>query len=211
MFGFALRENTKVPELDKPSLYPPIPENMPRLGNRFTRWIGSMLMRAFGWRLVGEFPNEKQLVIAGAPHTSNWDFVFAMLAMVGAGVRFSFLMKQEAFFWPLRGLFMSLGGVPIDRSASKDIVPQLVNWYRTHEKVWVAITPEGTRSDVKKLKTGFLRLAKDAGVPVLLVSWDYERKLVVIDKLWPTTGDVEKDAEDIHNYITKKFRGKNSR
>lgn len=190
---------------EKPRLCPPLKEHMPRLGNGFSRWLASILLRAIGWKVVGDFPNEKQLVIAGAPHRSNWDFVLAMLGMLAVGVRFSFLMKKEAFFWPFKGLFLSLGGIPVDRSASEDIVPQLVDWYRSHEKLWVAITPEGTRSDVKKLKTGFLRLARDAGVPVLLVSWDYPNKLILIDKVWPTTGDVEKDAADIHSYISKNF------
>ncbi|TVZ37936.1 1-acyl-sn-glycerol-3-phosphate acyltransferase [Alteromonadaceae bacterium 2753L.S.0a.02] len=193
------------PDTSGCDLYPAIPDEMPRAGGPLRCWIGRQLMRLLGWRLEGEFPKEKQLVLAAAPHTSNWDFILAMLLVMMLGVRISYLMKKEAFFWPLGGLFMKLGGIPINRKAAEDIVGQVASWYQQHEKVWVVITPEGTRSKVKKWKTGFLRIAERAQVPVCIVGWDYPSKTMHIGPLWQLTGDHEADAENIRSYIAKHY------
>jgi len=187
------------------TLLPDIPQNMPRGGNRLTRWVGRSILRLMGWRVTGELPNLKQLVLCGAPHTSNWDFVLAMAVSLAVGVKFSYLMKKEAFFWPFKNLFMSMGGIPLDRAA--DTVDQIAQWYRDHEYVWLAITPEGTRTKVDKWKTGFLRIAHEAQVPVLVVSWHGPDKTVCLDTLWQTTGNHQDDADEIKRYVDKTFVG----
>lgn len=183
--------------------------NVPRAGNVFTRWLGRSILKVLGWRIVGELPNVKHVVVAAAPHTSNWDFIFAMSSIMAVGVKLSYLMKKEAFFWPFKSLFMSLGGIPIDRDASKDRVGQITQWYEKNEKVWVAITPEGTRSKVDTWKTGFLRIAEQAHVPVFLIGFDYQKKHVVLDRIWPTTGNNVNDAELIRRYMTSHYHGRN--
>jgi len=190
------------------ALIPPVPPNVPRLGNGITRWLGRHLLSMMNWKVEGQFPDQSKLVVAAAPHTSNWDFVIAMLVVLASGVKISFLMKKEAFFWPLGKFFMWLGGIPLDRSATEDTVLQIIEWYRVHQKVWVVITPEGTRAKVAKWKTGFLRIAENTDVPVLLVAWDYPSKTLFLDKLWETTGDHVVDAEIMHEYINAKYRGK---
>ena len=153
-----------------------IPINMPRMGNRFTRWLGARLLKLVGWKFRGEIANHKQMVIAAAPHTSNWDFIIAMFLVMALGVKFSYLMKKEAFVWPFKSLFMSLGGIPIDRSKGSEVISQVQNWYQQNRHCWVAITPEGTRSRVERYKTGFLRIAYSLNIPVMLVAWDYPSK-----------------------------------
>jgi 1-acyl-sn-glycerol-3-phosphate acyltransferase len=131
-----------------------------------------------------------------------------MFTIMALGVKVSYLMKKEAFFWPVKGLFMALGGIPLDRSAAQDTVSQICEWFKNHEKLWVVITPEGTRSKVNKWKTGFLRVAHEAEVPVVLVAWDYPTKSINIEKLWHTTGDHETDAQSIRAFFNKKYTGK---
>ena len=147
-----------------------MPPLVPVAGNRFTRWLGRKLLALLGWKVRGELPNEPKIVVAAAPHTSNWDFVVAMLAIMALGIRVSYLMKKEAFFWPFGKLFMWLGGIPLDRRATEDTVQQIISWYDTHDQVWVVITPEGTRAKVDKWKTGFLRVVDGAKVPLLIVA-----------------------------------------
>lgn len=185
-----------------------MPPLVPVAGNRFTRWLGRKLLALLGWKVRGELPNEPKIVVAAAPHTSNWDFVVAMLAIMALGIRVSYLMKKEAFFWPFGKLFMWLGGIPLDRRATEDTVQQIISWYDTHDQVWVVITPEGTRAKVDKWKTGFLRVVDGAKVPLLIVAWDYPGKTIVLDKVWPTTGDYIADAENIRGYINGKYKGK---
>jgi hypothetical protein len=55
-------------------------------------------------------------------------------------------------------------------------VLKITQWIKINEKVWIAITPEGTRSEVKHWKTGAARMAWDAQVPLVLVGWDYPKK-----------------------------------
>ena len=193
---------------DRRQIVPPMPPSVPVAGNRLTRWVGRKLLALAGWRLEGEFPDEPKIVIAAAPHTSNWDFVVAMLAIMALGVRVSYLMKKEAFIWPFGKLFMWLGGIPLDRSSTEDTVQQIISWYDTHDQVWVVITPEGTRAKVEKWKTGFLRVVEGAKVPLLLVAWDYPGKTIVLDRIWSTTGDHVVDAEAIRNYINSKYQGR---
>lgn len=191
------------------SLYPEMPKEVPRAGGPFRRWLGRSLLRALGWRLEGEFPRENQLVLAAAPHTSNWDFILAMILIMALGVRVSYMMKKEAFFWPFGGLFMKLGGIPIDRNAADDVVTQVVSWYKEHDKVWVVITPEGTRSKVERWKTGFLRIAAKAKVPVCLVAWNYPTKTMHIGPMWEVSGDHDADLLTIQQYITANYTGRN--
>ncbi len=187
---------------------PTMPPEAPQYSSEFVRWVGRKLLKCVGWKVQGDIPVVPKAVFAAAPHTSNWDFIVAMFAIMALGVKVSFLMKKEAFFWPFKGLFMSLGGIPLDRSASQDTVAQICSWYKKEEKLWVVITPEGTRSKVERWKTGFLRVAHEANVPVVLVAWDYPTKSINIEKLWHTTGEHEADAVAIRSFLLEKYTGK---
>ncbi len=188
---------------------PERPDNVPATNNRITCWLAILVLRVMGWKIKGELPNHPQLVVCAAPHTSNWDFILAMLVSLALGVKFSYLMKREAFIWPFKNMFMALGGVPLDRGSSDETVRQISEWYRSHDQVWLAITPEGTRSKVRKWKTGFLRIAHMAKVPVLLVAWHYPEKSLYLDKVWHTTGNHAQDAEEIRKYMGSRFVGAN--
>ncbi len=190
------------------SSIPSVPESPPPFGGRFTRTLGRLLLNVLGWRLTGEIPNQPKVVLVGAPHSSNWDFILAMACSLACGVKLSYLMKKEAFFWPFKGLFLLMGGIPVDRKSSEDIVPQIVNWINTNERVWVAITPEGTRSKVKRWKTGAARMAWEAQVPIVLVGWDYPTKVMTIGKQWQPTGDADADTDMIKAYVSENFKGK---
>lgn len=187
---------------------PFVPENVPRFSGKLLSWLGLNLLKLLGWRIHGDIPNVPKLVLAVAPHTSNWDFIIAMCGMAALRIKLSFLMKKEAFFWPLGRFFIRLGGIPLDRRAAQDTVAQVGAWFEQNERVWVAITPEGTRAKVEKWKTGFLRIAHSMHVPVLLVAWDYPTKTIYIDGFWASSGDHVADAEKVQAYMCKKYQGR---
>lgn len=187
---------------------PELPPELPRKGNGLSRWVGRRLLRLLGWRIEGALPNCPRMVVAAGPHTSNWDFIIAMAVILALGIRVNYLMKKEAFIWPLSHVYVWLGGVPLDRRAKANTVEQMVSHYRRADKLWVVITPDGTRRKVDSWRTGFLHIAASAEVPVLVTAWDYARKVFVIDRVWPTTSDPVADAASVRHYVCSRFRGR---
>ncbi len=181
--------------------------NMPRMGNALTRWIGRIILKAMGWKLKGQLPNRKQVIIIGAPHTSNWDLILAMSAMLAVGLRFSWMMKKEAFFWPLGGLWKAMGGIPIDRGGDIDVVGQISEYLQSNDNVWIGITPEGTRRKVKRYKKGYLRISYGTGAPIFIIGINGPTKEVILDKIWETTGKIEPDNAAIKAYFDATYTG----
>lgn len=190
------------------ALVPAMPPQVPRKANRLARAVGLFLLKTMDWRIVGCFPAEQKVICAVGPHTSNWDFVVGMAAVMACDIDVRYIMKKEAFIWPFSKLFVWLGGEPLDRNATDDTIEQIVKHYLDADQLWVGITPEGTRKKVKYWKKGFLRIAEQAGIPVLLVGFDYPNKHIVVDKLWSTTGDHSADAAAIQAYMCQRFRGR---
>lgn len=190
------------------AIAPELPEAIPRKGNACSRGLGLLLLKILGWRVTGQFPTHAKVIVAVGPHTSNWDFVIGVAGILAVGIDVRYLMKKEAFIWPLSKLFVWLGGVPLDRSSTADTVEQLVTHFNHAEKLWVAIAPEGTRKKVSNWKTGFLRVAKQANIPILLVAWDYPSKQFIVDRLWSPSGDDCADAEAIREYMRGRFVGR---
>lgn len=196
-------EGTQVPST--PSL--PSELGFPRQGNWLTRAMGHTLLKAMGWKLEGEWPEVPKLVTIGAPHTSNWDLGLAMGMMLSLNLRLSWMMKREAFFWPLGGLWRAMGGMPIDRKAAQDVVTQTAETFAKHKQLHLGITPEGTRSKVGGFRKGYLRMANAADVPVFLVGVDARNKRLVLDRFWPLTGDVDADNAAIEAYYREHYQG----
>ena len=186
---------------------PHISDSAPRMGNALTRWIGRSILKMIGWKLTGQLPDEKKCIVIGAPHTSNWDLIIAMASMLAVGLRFSWMMKKEAFFFPLGPLWKSMGGIPIDRSKKNNVTEQISDWFNENDNVWLGITPEGTRSKVENFRKGYLRMAYAANVPVFIIGLHGPTKEVVLDRLADLTGDIDADNRAIRDYFYTKFRG----
>ncbi len=188
-----------------------IPENAPRIGNGFTRFIGRMLLRITGYKFAGKFANEPKMILIAAPHTSNWDLIVALGTILSLGVRINFMMKKEAFVFPLKRLFMSLGGVPLDRSSPKAAVKQTLTAFEERDKFWLAILPEGTRKPVTTWKAGFIRIARNADVPIFIMGIDSRTKTLHFDRLiTPSkTGKAIEQAEELRLYCKDKYYGIN--
>lgn len=161
------------------ALLPSIPPGMPQVPpNRFTRWLGRSVLRLGGWRVVGTLPDVPRLVVIVAPHSSNWDGIWGMAAKIALGLKVSVLGKAQLFWWPLGPLLRRLGAIPIDRSASHGTVGQAVTMIGRSEKIWFVLTPEGTRKQVEHWKSGFLKIARAADVPILMAYFHYPEKII---------------------------------
>lgn len=169
---------------------------------RFCFWLT-------GWEVVGRRPSEiKKYILIVAPHTSNWDFFIGVAARSISGLRSDFLAKDSLFRIPLVGWFLrAIGGHPVDRSKRTNMVDQVVELYNQKEKFVITITPEGTRSYNPNWKTGFYRIAHKASIPIVMVAFDFAHKQVIYNEPFYTTGDMDKDIEDIKNYY-RTIKGK---
>lgn len=146
-------------------------------------------------------PNEPKFVIVVVPHTSNWDFCVGVAALFALGFRVSFLGKHTLFKGPL-GMFMRwLGGIPVDRSVSRDRVGESVQAFKSNEKLILAVAPEGTRKRVAKWKSGFYYVAHGAGVPIVPVAFDYGSRIVRIGAPLLPTGNREADIETLKSFF----------
>ena len=146
-------------------------------------------------------------VIVGAPHTSNWDFIYGKLFYGLTGKKVNFLMKKEWFFFPLGLLFKAMGGIPVDRGRNTSLPDQLAERFRRSGQLNLAITPEATRKANPDWKKGFYYIALKAKVPILLIGIDYPTKTIACTRSIVPTGDYEHDIRIIKQHFTQ-FRGK---
>ena len=181
-----------IPQTELPALG----RSIPRRGNRLTRALFTFLMRLFGWRVVGQVPDLPRFVFVGAPHTSNGDFFMTAFTMAALGVDVHFVMKHTPFVGPVGWFLRWFGGIPLDRGQTRDFVAQMVDEFGQREQFLLAIMPEGTRGKDhvgKGWRSGFYYIAHGAGVPLLMVKFDYaNRRMRVGPVIWPT-GDYAAD------------------
>jgi len=190
-------------------IIPAIPPNMPQVKpNRFTRWAARSVLRAFGWKMAGTLPDVPKLVLIVAPHSSNWDGFWGMAAKIAMGFQVRVLGKAQLFWWPLGPLLRKLGVVPVDRASPKGTIEQAIAQIQNADKMWFALTPEGTRRRVDKWKTGFWKIADGAGVPILMAYFHYPEKIIGIGELFHTTGDLDADMRYIRDWY-RPWVGKN--
>jgi 1-acyl-sn-glycerol-3-phosphate acyltransferase len=156
--------------------------------------IGRVVYRLLGWKCVGETPSAAKYVILAAPHTSNWDGFFLLLAAAMLKLDFSFFGKNTLFKGPLGWFLRYMGGIPLDRSRNQSFVSQAVSWFDRHDRFALGVAPEGTRFLTPGWKTGFYYIALQARVPIVLGYIDYAKKEGgILPEVVIPTGDIEKD------------------
>ena len=164
------------------------------------RGISIFILRVIGWKTRGTELAHQRFVLIGAPHTSNWDFPLMLMVVLKLKLRVFWMGKHTLFPFPFGGLMKWLGGVPINRSSSHNVVRETVRQFKDHEELVVLIPPEGTRSKVKEWKTGFYHIANMAKVPILMGYVDAEKKEAGFADFFHPTGDIDKDLEEIRNF-----------
>jgi 1-acyl-sn-glycerol-3-phosphate acyltransferase len=183
--------------------------------------MGKLLARLLfwitGWKVQGEYPaNVPKSVMIAAPHTSNWDLVFARAAFFIMGVPVRYTIKKEMMdFAPLGWLLRKLGAIPVERNKERarqlgqsSLVYGMVRLFDQNDRLVIMVTPEGTRKFVPKWKTGFYFTAMRAGVPIILGYLDYKKKHAGIGPTIYPSGNVQEDMLKILTFydgITGKY------
>lgn len=179
---------------------PPLGPLVPARGNVISRSIGRATMSLVRWKFEGAVPNQRKFVIIVVPHTSNWDFTLGVAALFSLGFRVSFLGKHTLFKWPLGVFVRWLGGIPVERSVSRDRVTEAVAAFNAADQLILVVAPEGTRKRVTEWKTGFYHVAHGANVPIVPVAFDYGKKVVRIGPPFWTTGDRDRDMAQLRDF-----------
>ncbi|MBN2520180.1 MAG: 1-acyl-sn-glycerol-3-phosphate acyltransferase [Bacteroidales bacterium] len=156
-----------------------------------------LILKLLGWKIQGNVPNINKYVAVSAPHTSNMDFILGALYYLSKGIKAHFLIKKELFFFPLGTLLKTLGGIPVDRKNSKNIVENMVKLFKINEEFYLIITPEGTRKKNANWKGGFYYIAKEANVPVMLSYFDYKKKIIALFEPYYLKGSLNVEMKKI--------------
>lgn len=166
--------------------------------------FSAFLFGLFGWKVELAFSTfPAKYIVPVVPHTSGWDFPIGVFTRNITNQKIKFIAKASLFKFPLGPILTLFGGVPVDRSKRSNFVDAVVDMFNERETFAIALSPEGTRHRVEKLKTGFYFMAKGAGIPLILCRFNYERKRVEMAAPFYPTEDSEADMQFIENY----FRG----
>ncbi|MFZ6815692.1 lysophospholipid acyltransferase family protein [Undibacterium sp. Rencai35W] len=176
--------------------------------NTFMRWVSLLCLRLMGWTVEGNAPAAPKYVLIAAPHTSNWDFPVTL--MVCFALRLNvYWMGKASLFPPVVGAVMRwLGGIPVNRERSGNLVQGTVDAFQQNQRLTVIVPPEGTRGKVTHWKTGFYYIAQGAGVPIALGYLDFKRKAGGIGRMFELSGDITADMTEIQAFY-EGITGKN--
>lgn len=136
-----------------------------------------VLFKALGMTFTtsgGEHVPRTGGAILAANHIGYVDFIFDGFAAQPSGRLVRFMAKKDAFDNKVSGPIMrSLHHIAVDREHGEESYNTAVRYARDGEIV--GIFPEATISrsfEIKELKTGAVRMAAEAGVPLIpMVTW----------------------------------------
>ncbi|MFD2725872.1 1-acyl-sn-glycerol-3-phosphate acyltransferase [Hyunsoonleella rubra] len=166
--------------------------------------------KILGWQVDGHYKtlqSIKKAVIIAVPHTSWHDFYIGILVRGVLGIKVNFVGKKELFVFPFGFFFRALGGRPIDRHNKQNKVQAIAQVFESNENFKLAMAPEGTRRKVEQWRTGFYYIAKEANVPIVMFTLDFENKKNTFSKPFYPTSDVDADFKFMYRFF-KGVKGK---
>ena len=163
--------------------------------------IAKFVFFIFGWKATykQEYKVPKCVMLA-APHTSNWDLVFALGVYWLEDINAKFLIKNTYTKSYFGFFFKWLGAIGVDRNKHNNLVDYSVELFKKRKKLVLMVPAEGTRERVEKWKTGFYHIAKNANVPVSFGFLDYGKKLAGVGDVYYLKGEFETDMQYIQDF-----------
>lgn len=189
--------------------FPVLCKNIPQRGTKWFKHFFAQLLRAQGWHIEGKIPNVPKAVIIVAPHTSNIDAWFSFLAVLALDLKITILAKHTLFVTPFDKLMHWFGMMPVNRDHPQGLTEHLIKEIATQERIWIAMSPEGTRKQAKQWKSGFYRIAKAAHIPIIMIALDYRHKTIRILGQKTCTDDYQQDMQEILMAYQGNFSAKN--
>ncbi|OGB85837.1 MAG: glycerol acyltransferase, partial [Burkholderiales bacterium RIFCSPLOWO2_12_FULL_67_210] len=142
--------------------------------NTLLRGLSIAYLKLTGWRVEGALPEvARKSVLIAAPHTSNWDLPYTLMVAFALRLNIYWMGKQSIFKAPFGGLMRWLGGIPVNRAQSSNLVAASADAIRAADgPLQLIVPPEGTRSKTRYWKTGFYYIALGAQVPIVMAYMD---------------------------------------
>jgi len=167
------------------------------------RWFYQLWFKFYGWSIEGDFePKPNKFIVIVGPHTANMDFIIGIMARSILKLQATkYLGKSQLFKFPHGFLFRMLGGYPVDRTKHNNLVDAVVAIFNRHDSFSIALAPEGTRSKVDRIKTGFYHIAKKAQIPIYPVGFDYNKKHIIIGDPFTPTDDIKNDFSQMLSFF----------
>ncbi|WP_349513259.1 1-acyl-sn-glycerol-3-phosphate acyltransferase [Erythrobacter sp. NFXS35] len=182
------------------------PPRTPTLLSRIVRRIILAIWKIKGWKIDSPLPrNLKKYVIAGAPHTTNWDFVFFTGATHEEGVKPNFMGKHTLFTGIMRNFMLDMGGIPVDRTAKANATEQVAAEFAARDELALVIACEGTRKSDGKWRSGFYHIARAANVPIIPAFADNTNMIISFGPPMIPTGNYGEDLLIIAEWFRSKL------
>jgi 1-acyl-sn-glycerol-3-phosphate acyltransferase len=177
--------------------------------NTLLRGFSVAFLRITGWEVQGSLPPDgAKCVLIAAPHTSNWDLPYTLMVAFALRLNIYWMGKEQIFKPPFRDVMMWLGGIPVQREKSTNLVAASAEAIKAADgPLQLIVPPEGTRSCTRFWKTGFYYIALGANVPIVMAYMDYERKVAGLGPVFLPTGDIDADTAAIKAFYAP-FKGK---
>lgn len=169
------------------------------MGKKFARFA----LKVLGWKGIEPIVSEPKCLMLGVPHTSIWDFPIAYFYYRSVGGKARIMIKGDFFFWPLGPILKKLGAIPLYKDHKVGITKQIIDAVNSNDTFHLALAPEGTRSPVKRWKTGFHTIAKATGIPVYLGYFDWKKKEVGRGVRFELSDDPVADMKRVQDHYKK--------
>ncbi len=180
--------------------------NFKLLNFKLKRRIYNFILTSFiGWEVKGNSVlSEKKIkkaILIAAPHTHWIDLFLGILIRGSVGFKSNFIAKKELFFFPISIFLKLIGGIPVNRSKKNNTVNEIANIFNQKKEFMLSLAPEGTRKKVSKFKTGFYYIAKEASIPIIMITMDYSNKQSIISDPFYPTENFKEDLSFIESFF----------
>ena len=169
--------------------------------------LATLSLKAMGWKIDNHWSSDiDQCVMIAAPHTTNWDALYARLALKSMNIPVRITIKDSYMRFPFGPFIRALGGIGINRTPKQmgkerpSMVQVMTDLFKQYPKLVMMVTPEGTRARREHWKSGFYHIAIAANVPIALSYLDYKKKTAGVGKILYPSGNIEQDMREIMQF-----------
>jgi len=139
------------------------------------------------------------------------DALYGKLFFYEIGIKHTFLSKKDLFFFPMNIGMKLYGSIPVRNVNKNNAIYRVVKLFKNSDDLHIILSPEGTRSKVKKWDKGFYYMALKANVPIIVGYLDYQKKEIGIKGVINNLENIDSVMQQInlmYSDVTAKYPDK---